>query len=57
MVCTGRLGDLLRAAEQQSVEHLIVVSSAGQAPHKYLLNIRLAPIGFTISNMAHCVLQ
>lgn len=29
VICTGRLGELLRAAEQTSLEHLIVVSSAG----------------------------
>jgi len=29
VICTGRLGELPRAAEQRSLEHLIVVSSAG----------------------------
>ncbi len=30
VVCTGRLGNLLQAAEQQRLEHIVVVSSAGQ---------------------------
>lgn len=30
VVCTGRLGSLLQAAEQQDLEHLVAVSSAGQ---------------------------
>lgn len=30
VICTGRLGDLSNAAEQGSLEHLILVASAGQ---------------------------
>ena len=56
MVCTGRLGDLLRAAEQQSVEHLIVVSSAGEPPCKHSLATWVTP-ACLISCMPHCVLQ
>lgn len=29
VVCTGRLGNLLQAAEQQRLYHIVVVSSAG----------------------------
>ena len=35
VICTGRLGDLPSAAEQASLEHLIVVSSAGQPAAAY----------------------
>ena len=32
-VCTGRLGSLLQAAEQQNLQHIVVVSSAGEPAH------------------------
>ena len=31
VVCTGRLGNLLQAAEQQGLDHIVVVSAAGQS--------------------------
>jgi hypothetical protein len=36
VICTGRLGDLPSAAEQGGLEHLIVVSSAGQPAAAYI---------------------